>query len=112
MKDMDNYQRLASKTAIYPDRHGSGGLTYAVLGLANEAGEVAGKLKKIMRDDAGRMSPSRRDEIGAELGDVLWYVAMVADELRINLSHVARHNLDKLGDRKERGVLGGSGDDR
>lgn len=107
--DMDNYQAEASKTAKYPD---DSGLVYCVLGLASEAGEVAGKLKKAIRDENGVLSESRKEDLLAELGDVLWYCAMVALELDATLSSVAQANLNKLFDRKDRGVIGGDGDKR
>lgn len=109
MTDMDEYQRLASTTAKYPS---DSGLVYTVLGMASEAGEVAGKLKKAIRDEGGNISPERREQLISEVGDVLWYVAMVAMELDTTLSSVAEQNLDKLLDRKSRGVIGGDGDNR
>ena len=80
--------------------------------MASEAGEVAGKLKKVFRDDGGKISPERREQLLSEVGDVLWYVAMVAMELGSSLSAVAEANLDKLLDRDTRGVIGGDGDTR
>ena len=107
--DMDTYQQQASTTAKYPD---DTGLVYCVLGLASEAGEVAGKLKKAIRDEGGVLSESRKQDLLSELGDVLWYCAMVAMELDATLTSVAQGNLDKLFDRKDRGVIGGDGDKR
>lgn len=109
MTHMDDYQRSASITAKYPSDRG---LEYCVLGLASEAGEVAGKLKKAIRDEGGNISPERREVLLSELGDVLWYVAMVALELDAPLSSVAQSNLNKLSDRQDRGVIGGDGDTR
>lgn len=109
MTDMNDYQRLASTTAKYPAHTG---LVYTVLGMASEAGEVAGKLKKAIRDEGGEISPERREQLLSEVGDVLWYVAMVAMELGSSLSAVAEANLDKLLDRDTRGVIGGDGDTR
>lgn len=109
---MDTYQFGALETAIYPGQGGSAGLTYAVLGLTNEAGEVAGKLKKIMRDKGWELDYEDRQEMVDELGDVLWYLTAVADELQHDLAEVAEQNLAKLADRAQRGVLGGSGDNR
>ena len=80
--------------------------------MASEAGEVAGKLKKAIRDEGGEISPERREQLLSEVGDVLWYVAMVAMELGSSLSAVAEANLDKLLDRDTRGVIGGDGDTR
>ena len=107
--NIDDYQMFASTTAKYPKESG---LVYTVLGMASEAGEVAGKLKKAIRDEGGVISPERKAVLLAELGDVLWYVAMVATELETDLSDVAVMNLDKLGDRDTRGVIGGDGDTR
>lgn len=107
--NIDDYQMFASTTAVYPKETG---LIYTVLGMASEAGEVAGKLKKAIRDEAGEITPERKAVLLSELGDVLWYVAMVAMELNTPLSDVAVMNLDKLGDRDTRGVLGGDGDTR
>lgn len=111
--DFNTYQRMSGLTAIYPGRHGMDnddpmGLVYTVLGLSGEAGELANKVKKIMRDGT---IPDRESLIG-ELGDILWYAAMVADELDITLEQAASYNLAKLGDRAKRGVIGGSGDNR
>lgn len=86
-------------------------LSYTALGLG-EVGEVQGKIKKIIRDSGGLVTESDRIAITKELGDVLWYVAMCAMEIGINLNEVALMNLEKLQSRKERGTLSGSGDDR
>ena len=117
MIDMDNYQTESLKTAVYPAGQGK---LYTVLGLANEAGEVAGVVKKIIRQDVYLSSCLTEEEndrmnqekIKAELGDVLWYLAAVAKEYNLKLSDVAQYNMDKLKDRAERGVLRGSGDNR
>lgn len=113
-KIFDVYQRNAGETAIYPES-GTGSfnaVAYVTLGLANEAGEVAGKLKKVWRDNQGHLTLEKKAQIADELGDVLWYLAAVARELGYDLSDIAKHNLDKLFDRAERGVIGGSGDTR
>lgn len=117
---MHIYQAATRKTAIYPgasvhDRAFSPEvcvppLTYVVLGLVNEAGEVAGKLKKVLRGD--RSIEDARDDIIDELGDVLWYLTRCCDELGVDLAEVAEENLNKLESRAERGVLKGDGDDR
>jgi NTP pyrophosphatase (non-canonical NTP hydrolase) len=107
--EFNQYQEEALKTAIYPmDR----GLEYTTLGLVSEAGEVAGKVKKIIRDKDGILTDSDRVEIAKELSDVLWYVATVAHELGYDLDELAVMNVNKLRDRANRGVLGGSGDNR
>ncbi len=112
----DLYQTETSQTAKYPpDR----GLEYLSLGIASEAGEVAGKMKKWIRD-VSKLSPTERDakypqwrkDMASEIGDVLWYCARLADELEIPLSEIAYGNMSKLLDRKSRGVIGGSGDNR
>ena len=107
--NIDDYQRYASITAKYPKEKA---LEYCVLGLTSEAGEVAGKLKKAIRDEDGVISDERKADLIAEVGDVLWYVAMVALELNVPLSTVAEQNLDKLLSRQARDVIGGDGDNR
>jgi len=107
---ISEYQELSRRTATYP---GAGdNIVYPTLGLAGEAGEVAEKVKKLMRDDGGVMSDERRAALAGELGDVLWYVAQVATEARLDLDEIAQGNLDKLLSRQRRGVLSGSGDSR
>jgi NTP pyrophosphatase (non-canonical NTP hydrolase) len=103
------YQSRTSQTAIYPP---GSRLVYPVLGLVGEAGELAGKVKKVIRDDNGVIDEEKRLAMIDELGDVLWYVAAVARDLNVCLSLVAARNLQKLEDRKNRGVLQGSGDNR
>lgn len=106
----NNYQKAAYQTAIYP-RKGSNPY-YPVLGLCGESGEVAEKMKKVMRDDNEIITADKKELICKELGDVLWYVAALATELNLSLEDVAQGNLDKLNDRKDRGVIQGSGDVR
>ena len=114
MKDelyhFDLYQDVAESTAVYPDKGDN--LYYPALGIAGEAGEVCEKIKKIMRDQKGHFTEDNVEEISKELGDVLWYVAMLAVEFNIALSSVAEDNLAKLQDRMNRGVIKGSGDNR
>jgi len=108
--ELSDYQERSRVTAVYP---GAGAnLLYPTLGLCGEAGEVAEKVKKMLRDDAGELSPERRAALAKELGDVLWYVAQLATEAGLDLDAIAAGNLDKLLSRQERGVLRGSGDDR
>ena len=102
---MNEYQKAAEATAVYPRRKG---LEYTAVGLAGEAGEYANKVKKIVRGDES----GNAWEMADELGDVLWYVAMAARELNISLEQVASRNLAKLADRKDRDKLKGSGDSR
>ncbi len=108
--DFDKYQKLAKKTAVYPNIGAN--YIYPTLGLAGEAGEVAEKIKKVIRDDNGEITPEKRNEIEKELGDILWYIAQLSTELKLNLSHVAEKNLEKLQSRMKRNKLGGSGDNR
>ena len=105
----EEYQKEAQKTALYPEAYR---LVYPALGLAGEAGELANKVKKVLRDHGGRLREEAREAVLAELGDVLWYVAQVATDLGESLEAVAQANLAKLRSRKERGRLGGDGDDR
>lgn len=101
------YQEIARETAIYPN---NSKVVYPVLGMAGEAGEVANKVKKIIRD--GLDVEDVREDLAKELGDVMWYVSNVAYDLGLDLAYIANLNLQRLRDRKERGVLGGSGDNR
>lgn len=108
--DFETYQRESRKTwSVIPVDHP---IVYPTLGLANEAGEVAGKIKKIFRDKAGVIGEADREALGAELGDVLWYLAQICTELDLSLDDVAQGNLGKLASRQERGVIGGDGDMR
>lgn len=107
----EEYQKKAKKTAIYPVVGGYKWV-YPALGLANEAGEVSGKLKKVLRDNSGQLTDEAKLEIKKELGDVLWYVAQVSTELGLDLDEVASDNITKLADRKQRGVIKGKGDNR
>ena len=108
--ELSDYQERARATAVYP---GAGAnLAYPALGLCGEAGEVAEKVKKTIRDDGGVLSDERRAALAAELGDVLWYVAQVATEAGLDLDDIGAANLAKLRSRQARAVLGGSGDRR
>jgi NTP pyrophosphatase (non-canonical NTP hydrolase) len=107
---LSDYQARSRATAIYP---GAGdNLLYPTLGLCGEAGEVAEKIKKMVRDDDGVLSAERRAALSHELGDVLWYLAQLATEAGLDLDEVAGENLDKLLSRQRRAVLSGSGDFR
>ena len=108
--NFSEYQSQSRRTATYP-RAGAD-MTYPALGLCGEAGEVAEKVKKTLRDDGGVLSDERREALSRELGDVLWYLSQLATEARLDLEEIAAENLDKLFSRQERGVLRGSGDDR
>ncbi len=106
---LQNYQDTARETAIYDARHR---VVYPALGLASEAGEVAGKVKKVLRDRDGDFGPEQVQAIKDELGDVLWYIAVLAGDLGLSLDDIAAHNLAKLRSRMERGRLAGAGDRR
>lgn len=130
---MNNYQRIATKSAIYPGKGQALGLIYVALKLNGEAGELAEHVGKSMRDDgfvkpisddgleqlmapsgfmAGDMTKERRERIIKEIGDVLWYVSAACNEVGISLADAAAENLLKLCDRSERGKLQGEGDTR
>ena len=108
--DFNEYQTKSRKTAGYPAIGHP--VIYPVLGLVNEAGEVAGKVKKVFRDKDGEINEETRAALKAELGDVLWYIAQVATELGLSLDEIAEYNISKLYDRLERGKIRGDGDDR
>ena len=98
------YQNEAVQTAIYDPTHA---IVYPALGLAGEAGEVSNKVKKVIRDGV-----FDKDAIASELGDCLWYIAVLARDMNVDLEEIAQANLSKLRDRKERGTLQGNGDTR
>ena len=108
--DFQAYQRQSRATARYPDAGANP--IYPTLGLCGEAGEVADKVKKVIRDQEGRFSAASRDALSLELGDVLWYVAQLATELGLDLETIARANLEKLASRAARNVISGDGDNR
>ncbi len=108
--NFSDYQTQSRKTALYPSI--GHGVIYPTLGLTNEAGEVAGKVKKIFRDKGGVIGAAEREALKGELGDVLWYLAQVCTELDLSLDEVAEHNIEKLSSRLERGKIGGDGDNR
>jgi NTP pyrophosphatase (non-canonical NTP hydrolase) len=108
--DFTDYQSKARATAKYPVIGHP--VIYPTLGLANEAGEVAGKIKKIFRDKDGIIAEPDKEALKAELGDVLWYIAQVATELGLSLDDIAEYNITKLLDRLERGKIKGDGDNR
>ena len=107
----DDYQAAALTTAI---RTGNDtlDLCHWVLGITGESGEIAEKVKKIIRDHDGVLSDEAKGEIAKEIGDVLWYLAVLAETLGFSLGALADANIEKLASRKARGVLGGSGDNR
>jgi len=108
--EFKEYQEKSRRTAIYPNLGEN--FVYPTLGLAGEAGEVAEKIKKVIRDKRGKIDDKTKEEIKKELGDVLWYVAQIASELKLSLDEVADLNIEKLSDRLERGKIQGEGDNR
>jgi len=109
ISDLDMYQQVAKQTAIYPREQA---IIYPTLGLTGEAGEVANKVKKIIRDDGNKINEGLVQEISAEIGDCLWYISVLADDIGVKLSDIANSNLEKLENRKKKGTIHGSGDDR
>ena len=103
------YEEVIKATAIYPSTHK---ILYPALGMAGEAGEVANKVKKLIRDGDYRLSQEWREQLAAEIGDVLWYCAALAKDINMPLAQIAASNREKLLSRKERGTLKGSGDKR
>ena len=109
VSDLDMYQQVAKTTAIYPREQA---IIYPTLGLTGEAGEVANKVKKIYRDGTNKINKNNVQEISAEIGDCLWYVALLADDIGCKLSDIANDNLLKLANRQKKGTIHGSGDTR
>jgi NTP pyrophosphatase (non-canonical NTP hydrolase) len=107
--DFNSYQRVAKTTAIYPATHK---VIYPALGLAGEAGEVANKVKKLIRDGTSSLPKDWKEQIASEIGDCLWYCANLAEDLGISLGRIAAENETKLAKRKKKGTIGGSGDTR
>ena len=108
--ELNHYQKESRKTALYPDVGNNA--IYPTLGLVGEAGEVADKVKKILRDKQGLFDEDSKEEIKFELGDVLWYISQLSSELGYDLEEVANSNLKKLNSRMKRGQIQGSGDNR
>ena len=108
--NLSDYQERSRATAVYPDAGRN--LLYPTLGLCGEAGEVAEKIKKMVRDEGGVLSEDRRQALSKEMGDVLWYLAQLATEADLDLDAIAEANLAKLLSRQQRDSLNGSGDDR
>jgi NTP pyrophosphatase (non-canonical NTP hydrolase) len=110
LQEFNDYQRESRKTwNVIPMDHS---IVYPTLGLANEAGEVAGKIKKIFRDKQGQITDADREALKQELGDVLWYLTQICTELDLTLEQVAEANIEKLFSRLERNQIKGSGDNR
>jgi NTP pyrophosphatase (non-canonical NTP hydrolase) len=115
---LNDYQKQATTTDTFGDQcvedllAGDPAYVAKILGLVGEAGEVAEKYKKIIRDKKGKISPSDREELVKELGDVMWYIALLAKYLGVSLEDVASKNLEKLSSRKSREAIHGRGDNR
>ena len=105
--NFNEYQKLARSTAVYPEEHK---VVYPALGLCGEAGEVADKIKKTIRGDSSLVNVT--GSIADELGDVLWYLAILADDLGIPLEDIAHWNVDKLQRRMKNNKIRGDGDNR
>lgn len=106
----EEYQKQSRTTAIYPNQGNN--YIYPTLGLCGESGEVAEKIKKLIRDDNGIVTDEKKEEIKKELGDIMWYLAQLCTEFGLNMDDVAAGNLEKLFSRMERGAIQGSGDNR
>lgn len=104
------YQKKSRKTAIYPNKDNN--FIYTTLGLVGESGEIAEKIKKVIRDGDGTIDDKKREELNKELGDVLWYLSQMATELKISLDDIAEKNIEKLYSRMDRGKIHGNGDNR
>lgn len=107
--EVNKYQEIIEKTAVYPKYLG---MLYTTLGLCGEAGEVAEKVKKLYRDHEGEITEEFRTSIKKELGDILWYITATANEVHLTLEEIMEANYDKLIKRRETGTLHGSGDNR
>lgn len=106
---LNEYQEIALETAVYPEEYN---IIYPALGMAGEAGEVADKVKKVIRDNNGNFTSIKCEEIAMEIGDVLWCCAVLAERIGYRLDTIARMNNRKLKSRQLRGKLGGNGDNR
>ncbi|MCI6619349.1 MAG: nucleoside triphosphate pyrophosphohydrolase family protein [Prevotella sp.] len=107
--ELNEYQREARRTAAYPQEMK---IIYPTIGLAGETGEVAEKVKKVIRDHEGEFSEAQKAEIAKELGDVLWYVASIAADMGYPMDDIARLNIEKIRSRAERSKIHGEGDNR
>ena len=118
LKTFADYQVWIIRNAFYPglrkmfDPPNMEGISYCTLGLVGEAGEIADKVKKILRDHGGELTHELKDGLVKEMGDVLWYLNALANELNVNMEFVAQTNVDKIESRTARGTRSGSGDDR
>lgn len=108
----DEYQRTSLRTWNPPPRDKILDIMYLTLGVVGEAGEVAEKVKKILRNDLGVFSAEKKQELKKEIGDVIWYLSTLSYELGLSFDDVAQTNIDKLSSRLERGVIASEGDNR
>jgi NTP pyrophosphatase (non-canonical NTP hydrolase) len=106
----NEFQEKAFETAIYPNKGEN--IVYPTLGLCGESGEVAEKVKKLLRDSNGIMTVEFTSNLSKELGDVMWYLAAICTELGLSMEYIASLNIRKLQDRKQANTLHGSGDNR
>lgn len=107
--ELNDYQKAALATAIYPN---DGTVSYLALAISGEAGELADKVKKVLRDKNGIFSEADKKALALELGDVMWYVANLSEVLGYPLSDIAQMNIEKIAGRVKRGTLHGAGDNR
>lgn len=108
--NLDEYQKLALRTARSKDKKDE--MFHLVLGLVGEAGEIAEKIKKVTRDYDSDFAHLDKEDLKKELGDVMWYIAVLADYFGISLAEICTKNIEKLASRQSRGALSGSGDNR
>lgn len=108
----DEYQQTSLRTWNPPSRDKVFDILYLTLGVVGEAGEVAEKIKKVLRNDLGVFSEDKKLELKKELGDVIWYLSTLSYELGFSFNDVAQMNVDKLSSRLERGVIASEGDNR
>lgn len=108
----EEYQVETNKTAVYPSDTAKEAVNYCILGLAGEAGELANKFKKCLRDDNGVVTDKKHQELFDEAGDCLWYLSQLATELRVSMSDIAKANIEKLQRRRANNTISGSGDNR
>jgi NTP pyrophosphatase (non-canonical NTP hydrolase) len=110
--DFDEYMEKASVTATFTGKQKDHQLMYLALGICGESGEIAEKIKKIVRNDEGVISDEKRELIKLEIGDVLWYLSQLARTLGLSFEEVAVANIEKIMDRHSRGVIKSEGDTR
>ncbi len=110
--DFDEYQKIATTTATFDGKQEEHKLMYVALGIAGESGEIAEKIKKLIRNNDGKLTDEYRDSLKNEIGDVLWYLSQLSRLLDLPFSEAARANVQKIQDRQARGVIKSSGDNR